>query len=105
MSRFSYAEKESIAIVFRVSTEFKACACASILYSLCTCYVVIITIIIILLAVAATVVRGIEVIIRIIHYNLVFTMERTRVGHVVHAVIAAFVLVQPEQQYHAGQQD
>lgn len=30
--------------------------------------------------------------------------KRTRVGHVVHAVIAAFVLVQPEQQDHASQQ-
>lgn len=32
-------------------------------------------------------------------------MKRTRVGHVVHAVIAAFVLVEPEQQDHTGQQD
>jgi len=31
--------------------------------------------------------------------------KRTRVGHVVHAVISPFVLVQSEQQDHASKQD
>lgn len=40
----------------------------------------------------------------IISTILCWDEKRTRVGHVVHAVISAFVLVQPEQQDHASQQ-